>query len=63
MRRGYKRAIIAVAHKILRTVFHMLQRATHFRDNTIDYEALAVARNAPRWIKSLKRFGFLPDPA
>jgi transposase len=62
IRRGYKRAIIAIGHKILRTIFHMLARTTHFRDSTVDYEALAVARNAPRWIKSLKRFGFLPDP-
>lgn len=63
IRRGHKRAIIAIGHKILRTVFHMLARATHFHDSTVDYEALSVARNAPRWIKSLKRFGFLPDPA
>jgi hypothetical protein len=62
IRRGYKRAIIAIGHKILRTIFYMLARATHFRDSTVDYEALSVARNAPRWIKSLKRFGFLPDP-
>ena len=62
IRRGYKRAIIAIGHKILRTIFHMLARTTHFRDSTIDYEALSVARNAPRWIKSLKQFGFLPDP-
>lgn len=62
IRRGHKRAIIAIGHKILRTIFHMLNRATYFRDSTVDYEALAVARNAPRWIKSLKRFGFLPDP-
>lgn len=62
IRRGHKRAIIAIGHKILRTIFHMLSRATHFRDSTVDYEALSVARNAPRWIKSLKRFGFLPDP-
>lgn len=62
IRRGHKRAIIAIGHKILRTIFHMLTRATHFRDSTVDYEALSVARNAPRWIKSLKRFGFLPDP-
>jgi len=62
IRRGHKRAIIAIGHKILRTIFHMLTDATHFHDSTVDYEALSVARNAPRWIKSLKRFGFLPDP-
>jgi transposase len=62
IRRGHKRAIIAIGHKILRTIFHMLRRDTHFHGSSVDYEALSVARNAPRWIKSLKRFGFLPDP-
>ena len=62
IRRGYKRAIIAIGHKILRTIFYMLARTTHFRDSTVDYEALSVARNAPRWLKSLKHFGFLSDP-
>ena len=44
------------------TTYLVSIRATHFRDSTGDYEALSVARNAPRWIKSLKRFGFLSDP-
>lgn len=63
MRRGHKRSIIAIAHKLLRTVFYMLQRGEHYRDSTTDYEALAVQRNAPRWIKALTKFGFIPNPA
>ena len=59
VRRGYKRAIIAIGHKILRTIFFMLQRREHYRDSAIDYEALSVQRNAPRWIKSLTKFGFI----
>ena len=63
IRRGHKRAIIAIAHKLLRTMFFMLQRREHYRDSATDYQALAVQRNAPRWIKALRQFGFLPDPA
>ena len=59
VRRGYKRAIIAIGHKILRTIFFMLKRREHYRDSTTDYEALSVQRNAPRWIKALTKFGFI----
>lgn len=63
IRRGHKRSIIAIAHKLLRTMFFMLQRREHYRDSATDYEALAVQRNAPRWIKALTRFGFIPTVA
>lgn len=63
IRRGHKRSIIAIAHKLLRTIFFMIKRREHYRDSTTDYEALAVQRNAPRWIKALTKFGFIPDPA
>ena len=59
IRRGYKRAIIATGHKILRTIFFMLKRGEHYRDSTTDYEALSVQRNAPRWIKALTKYGFI----
>jgi transposase len=59
VRRGYKRAIIAIGHKILRTIFFMLKRREHYRDCATDYEALSVQRNAPRWIKALTKFGFI----
>ncbi len=59
VRRGYKRAIITIGHKILRTIFFMLKRRQHYRDSATDYEALSVQRNAPRWIKSLTKFGFI----
>lgn len=63
VRRGHKRAIIAIGHKILRTIFFMLKRREHYRDSATDYEALSVQRNAPRWIKALTKFGFIPRPA
>jgi transposase len=60
IRRGHKRSIIALGHKILRTIFFMLKRREPYRDTTTDYEALSVKRNAPRWIKTLIRFGYIP---
>lgn len=62
IRRGHKRAIIAIAHKILRTIFVMLKRGEHYRDSSVDYEALSVKRNMPRWIKSMAKFGFKASP-
>jgi len=63
VRRGYKRAIVAIAHKLLRTIYFMLSRGEHYRDSATDYEALSVQRNASRWIKKLREFGFIPKPA
>ena len=63
VRRGHKRSIIAVAHKLLRTMFFMIKRGEYYRDGATDYEALSVKRNAPRWIKALKQFGFIPAGA
>jgi len=59
VRRGYKRAIIAIGHKMLRTIFFILKRREHYRDSATDYEALSVQRNAPRWIKALTKLGFI----
>ena len=63
LRRGYKRSIVAIAHKLLRTIYFMLSRGEHYRDSATDYEALSVQRNASRWIKKLREFGFIPKPA
>lgn len=63
VRRGYKRSIVALAHKLLRVIFFMLQRREHYRDSSVDYEALSVKRNAGRWIKTLKKHGFIPSVA
>ena len=63
VRRGRKRAIVAIAHKLLRTIFFMLKRGQHYRDTTVNDEEMSVKRNAARWIKKLTEFGFLPKPA
>ena len=31
-----------------------------YRDRSVDYEAIVVQRNAPRWIKMLAKHGYLP---
>jgi transposase len=59
VRRGRKRAIFALAHKLLKLVFVLIDRGDYYRDATVDYEALSVARNAPRWIKMLRKHGYL----
>jgi len=44
LRRGHKRAIFAIAHKILETVFLLIRRQTHYWDSSVDLEALSLAR-------------------
>lgn len=64
--RGRKRAIFALAHKILKIVFVLISRGEYYRDATLDYEALTVSRNAPRWLRMLTKYGFVepaPEPA
>lgn len=61
-RKGHKKAIVALAHKMLRIIYAMLSNKTHYQDSSIDYEALLVARNAPRWLKMLRKHGFIADP-
>jgi transposase len=61
--RGFKRATMACARKMLRIIWAMLLRNQPYRDATVDYEALSVRRNAPRWIRALKRHGYLPASA
>lgn len=60
MRRRHKRSIVAIAHKMRRTIFVMLKRNEHYRNSSVDYDALSVKRNKPRWIKSMAKFGFMP---
>ncbi len=59
IRRGRKRAVFAIAHKLLKIVFLLIERSDYYRDADTDYEALAVQRNAPRWIKKLKQYGYI----
>ena len=63
VRKKHKRSSVALGHKMLRTIYDVLSKNTHYVDKTVDYEALMVARNAPRWLKMLVKHGFVPSPA
>ncbi len=63
IRRGHKRTIIAVGHKILRVIYAMLKNNQPYWDPGIDYEELTVKRNAPRWLRALGKYGYLPAQA
>ena len=58
---GYKRAILATAHKLLRVIHTVLREDRPYTDPDIDYEKLLVERNAPRWVRMLKRHGLLAE--
>src|ERR1700740_1696928 len=60
IRRGHKKTIIALAHKLIRTIYFVLARRKPYRDSTFDYEAASVAKNAPRWIRARKKYGYWP---
>jgi len=59
IRRGRKRAIFALAHKRLKIVFVLISRGDYYRDATVDYEALSVERNAPRWMRMRRKYGYI----
>lgn len=62
-RRGTGRAIMAIGHKLLRIIFAMLSKKEAYRDTTVDYEEMLVKKSAPRWIRALKKYGYLPTTA
>jgi transposase len=62
-RRGHKRGIIAIAHKLLRIVFALLKNKQAYKDDTVNYEEMMVKRNAPRWIIFLKKYSMMPQSA
>lgn len=61
VRKGYKKSIVAIAHKMIRLVYLMLTRQVPYRDKSTDFEALRVKRKAPRWVKALEKYGLLPN--
>ena len=62
-RMGYKKAILAVAHKLLRVIYAVLREDSPYRDPQVNYERLVVERNASRWLRKLKEHGFLAADA
>jgi transposase len=54
---------VALAHKMLKTIYAMIRSGSHDQNKTVDYEALSVARNAPRCMEMLRKHGFIETPA
>lgn len=59
IRRGHKRSLIAIAHKLIRVIYSILKQRLPYIDPETDYEALMVRRNAPGWLQKLKQYGYL----
>lgn len=60
VRKSHKKAIVAVAHKMIRLIYLLLSRKQPYLDQRIDYAAMSAKKNAPRWIKQLKAIGKWP---
>jgi transposase len=71
-RRGAKRAIIAVAHAMLKAIYHMLEAGTNYQELGVDYfDKVDPKRTEHRLIRRLTAMGYyitktteaIPDPA
>ena len=60
VRKSHKKAIVAVAHKMIRLIYLLLSRRQPYLDQGIDYAAMSAKKNAPRWIKQLRAIGKWP---
>ena len=58
IRRGHKRSIIAIGHKMMGVVYSVINNDRPYTDPKIDYEKLMVEKNAPRWVRMLKKYGY-----
>lgn len=63
IRRSYKKCIVALAHRMIKLIFLIIQRKTPYIDPQTDYAEMSARKNAPRWIAQLKRLGRWPKPA
>jgi transposase len=49
----YKKAIIMIAHKMLKIMYCIISRGTVYEDSTVDYAALALKQYKARWMRQL----------
>jgi hypothetical protein len=61
VRKPHKKAIVALAHKMIRLIYILLSRRQPYLDQSIDYAAISAKKNAPRWIKQLRAIGKWPS--
>ena len=59
LRGGAGRAVLVVAHKILRIAAAVLRGGSPYVDPETDYTALVAKRNGPRWLRVLTPAGLL----
>ena len=59
IRRGHKRAIMALAHKILRIIFSVLKNKKPYYEPNVNHEMLTTKRNSQRWIRALKKYEYI----
>ena len=45
----FTKALIAIAHKMLRIIYCMISRKEHYKDNTVDFFKLLSRPHPPRW--------------
>lgn len=58
-RRGKKRALIAVGHKILIAAYHILKNKVEYKELGADYlESRRKQKAADRYMKKLKEMGY-----
>ncbi len=62
LRKGHKRSVVALAHKMLRIIYAMPSKQTHYVDKSVDYEALMLACNVPPWLQMLVKHGYVLAP-
>ena len=59
-RRGYKRALMAIAHKILIAAYHMLREDTGYRDLGDAYlDGICKRRTTTNLVRRLERLGYI----
>ena len=58
IRRGHKRSVIAIGHKMMGVVFSVIKNDRPYKDPEINYEKMMVEKNASRWILMLKKYDF-----
>jgi hypothetical protein len=58
-RLGCEKALVAIAHKIIKVMWHVITKMEPYRDNAVDLEAHLVQRMDPRWIKQMAKHNLL----
>ena len=56
---GYKKAIIAMANKLVHVIYIMLRDQREYRDPKVDYEEMMVQKNATHWFRQILRYQHL----